>query len=212
MPAIYTEDKETIFAYHTIHDFFDSYTLPEALEYLQSALKSATGKKIWKTSCPHCLVNYTRQLNLLSAASSTIQTRFAQRPAAVIQDTGTGSKVFINNLGTSVGNKAGDDIWSCFPRSLTLTQFLNPYKAIKKFNDYMTQQEWEKAFEEIQQCALSKTTIVNNFPPYNIIMLQVRISQLIEACHLIEVRAGKNTKKTGKKNSNTQINKKREPA
>jgi len=87
-----------------------------------------------------------------------------------------------------VGRQIQQTSWNYFPRSLTATQYHNPYKAIKKFCLYKTQQEWSQVLKELTEYALGNDTINDNYPPYNILTIRLRLLQLIEACHLLEVR------------------------
>ena len=203
MTTTLPEDKEIIFAYLTIHDFFDTYIVQDALQYLQSILKAATGKKVWKRSCPFSLLHYIAQLDKLCTAAFTIHNNYAQRAQAIISNPPIDGNPNINQLQACKGSKRGDTLWSCFPRSLTLSQYYDPYKAIKKNCNYMPEPGWKKALAELQEYALSPATINDIYPPYNILMLQLRLAQLIEACHLLEVRTNNTNKKSAEKNENT---------
>ncbi|HMI77170.1 MAG TPA: hypothetical protein VK484_00170 [Ferruginibacter sp.] len=190
MKTTFPEDKEILFAYHSIHDFFDVYIVSDALQYLQDILKIAAGKKIWKSSCPYSVLHYIVQLDKLSTAAFIIHNNFGQREQAIMNGSQKDPD-FTTLLQASIGSKRGDNLWSCFPRSLTLKQFYDPYKSLRKFCEFMSEQNWKKAFSELQEYALSKRDISELYPPHNMIKLQLRLSQLIEACHLLEVRTHK---------------------
>jgi hypothetical protein len=78
--------------------------------------------------------------------------------------------------------------WNCFPRSLTIQQYYNPYKAIKKLAKYMAVQEWKIFIKDCTEYALLKGTIADVQPAYDILLIRLRLLQLIEACHLLYIR------------------------
>jgi hypothetical protein len=87
-----------------------------------------------------------------------------------------------------VSNDSDCNTWNCFPRSLTLQQYYNPYKAIKKLAKYMSVQQWKKFIKDCTEYALLKATIADVRPAYDILLICLRLLQLIEACHLLDVR------------------------
>jgi hypothetical protein len=87
-----------------------------------------------------------------------------------------------------VSNNSQCNAWNCFPRSLTIQQYYNPYKAIKKFANYMAVQEWKIFIKDCTEYALLKGTIADVQPAYDILLIRLRLLQLIEACHLLNIR------------------------
>jgi hypothetical protein len=65
----------------------------------------------------------------------------------------------------------------------------------------MSESDWKKTFSDVQEYALSPTMINDLYPPHNVLLLQRRLSQLIEACHLIEIRNNTNKTHNRKKNN-----------
>lgn len=188
MPTIFSEDKEKRFAYHTIHDFFDIYTVADALNFLRTVLKAAGTGKVWKKGYPFSAIYYMQQLEKLCNAVFYIHENYAHRDAAVIEKEKQLNNPAIELLQASTGSRAGENFWTCFPRSLTLSQFYDPYLAIKHFCRYRSQAQWKNAFEEILEYALSKRAIADLHPPYNLLNIQRHLFRLIEACHLLELR------------------------
>ena len=87
-------------------------------------------------------------------------------------------------------------VWSKFPRHLTAAQYHDPYRAIKKFCTYMTEPEWNNYLKDVTEFALSKDTLDETYHPYNILTVRLRMMQLIEACHLIEIRSNRKKSKS----------------
>jgi len=52
MPAHNLEDKDTQYAYQCIRSFFDHFVIDDAVSWLESIIKAATSKKIWKKEAP----------------------------------------------------------------------------------------------------------------------------------------------------------------
>lgn len=86
-----------------------------------------------------------------------------------------------------------------FPRSLNAKQYKDPYKAIKKFAKYKSDEEWKTTIDDCVELALSNYSIVELHPPYNMLHVRLRLLQLIEACYLLDIRTTK-TKKALAKN------------
>ena len=188
--ATHFEDTGIHDAYKCIRSFFNHFGLSDAISYLESTLQAATTYKIWKKEDPAQLLLYMELLQELIAAALDIYYSQSVREDAVIKkDNGTGILLpqhFVNG-------KSECNSWNCFPRSLTLQQYYNPYKAIKKLAKYMAVQEWEIFIKDCTEYALLKATIADVRPAYDILLIRLRLLQLIEACHLLHVRTnGKN--------------------
>ena len=95
-------------------------------------------------------------------------------------------------------------VWSNFSRHLTAAQYHDPYKAIKKFCTYMAEPEWKNYLKDVTEYALSKDSLDEVFHPYNILTVRLRITQLIEACHLIDIRTNRKKAKTKKGKKKTK--------
>jgi hypothetical protein len=59
----------------------------------------------------------------------------------------------------------------------------------------MSEHEWKKTLQALSIYALCNDSVLDTFPPYNILTLRLRLLQLIEACHLIDVRMNNKEKK-----------------
>lgn len=75
--------------------------------------------------------------------------------------------------------------WKDFPRHLSLKEFCNPYKVVKKFFNYQPMEKWVHDVEEIVDCALSRN---RGELGLNMLFIYVQLSKLVEAAHLINVR------------------------
>ncbi len=191
MSSTIFENKEKLYAYLTIQDFFDTYSLEDALSFLFSILKAASTKKIWKKNYPFSVIHYIQQIEKITAAVFYIHENFAQRNAAIIKKDKRAVSPGIELLqgNNSPGQKA--NCWSIFPRHITLEQFYNPYLVIKSFCNYKSQCHWKNIFADIQEHALVNSPISNCHPPYNLLNIHRQLARLLEAIYLLEIRTNK---------------------
>lgn len=181
------EDKDTRYAYNCIHDFFDNFGFSDAVTYIGRVLKVALSNKAWKKPGPYNVIYFIEKLEELSSAAFIIDCGQPTRPEAILEETANGDPdMRVQQHYT--GGHPFRSTWDYFPRNLTAGQYHNPYKAITKFTGYMTEAEWKKALKEIAEYALSNSKMIDEQYPYNILTLRLRLMQLIEGCHLLQVR------------------------
>lgn len=178
------EDKEIQYAYHSIHDFFDSFGL-SALRHTESMLNAAITNKVWKKTAPSRLLLLAEKLEELIFSALTILYSGAIRKEAILEEPAEPDIYIQQNF---VSRYACSSIWRSFPRSLTAKQFNNPYLAIKKFAAYMPEQKWKQTIKDCLEYALSTNPVYEAEPPCNILTIRLRLLQLIEACQLIDIR------------------------
>ncbi len=202
------QDKELQYAYHSIHDFFDFFDLSNALLNTEMMLKAAISENVWKKSSPARLLILNEKLDELCAAAFIIQTSYETREEAILKES---TEPDVNTQQNYVGRFTSCTPWNSFPRSLTAKQYNNPYRAIKKFTAYMPEKEWNKTLKDLTEYALGNNSINELYMPYSLLTLRLRLLQLIEACHLINVRTSSKKieplPKQKKKKNNTTLKK-----
>ncbi len=198
------EDSPTLIAYNSIHNFFDVCNLDHALKYTDGILEAPIGYKIWRKEAPSSLLFYMENFNSLCAAAFSIHYNYSKRTEALIVPLKDGvpdisvTQNFMNEkfyLGS---------VWSNFPRNLSAAQYHDPYKAIKKYCTYMAEPEWKNYLKDVTEYALSKDSLDEVFHPYNILTVHMRMMQLIEACHLVDIRTNRKKAKTKKGKKKTK--------
>jgi len=187
MEIQFMEDKATQYAYISIHHFFDCFGFAGIPQNIDSIIKAATLEKIWKKATPASLLFYMGKMEELCSAAFVIYYSRRTRVEAIIEEPANGQPDLSFKEHFVSGNYKSN-VWNNFPRNLTVGQYLNPYRAIKKFCTYMAEPEWNKALKEFTEYALGKHTINELYPPYDILALRLRLLQLVEACHLLNVR------------------------
>lgn len=205
MSNIIATDKESVYAYACIHDFFNHYDLPDARQTLESILHAAFEQHLWKKETPYNLIYFIQNLEQLLTAGFTICESYLYLSAAV-SSTGSKGNIPSNPAEDFITNAGYLDPWDNFPRSLTAKQYHDPYKAIKKSCNSMSLNEWKAILKELLEYALSNSSLTTTDPPYNILTIRLRLLQLIEASHLINHRL-KKTKPENKNTSKRKTNK-----
>jgi hypothetical protein len=185
MPEQPFEESNIQYAYRSIRTFFNHFILSDAVSHLESILRAATSFKLWKKEDPAQLLLYMGLLQELIVAALEIYYSHSIREDAIIKK-GNDTGILLQQHFAS--NNSDCNSWNCFPRSLTLQQYYNPYKAIKKSAKYMSVQEWKIFIKDCTEYALLKATIEDVLTAYDILLIRLRLLQLIEACHLLDVR------------------------
>lgn len=182
-----SEDKAIQFAYSSIHDFFDCYGLEDAVRTWESIILAAGSKRPWSREVPHHLLLFIEKLEELCKAAVTISNGGIHATAMVNKP----GKVLLPNIHRQpdfVNSQRHSNAWNCFPRSLTEKQYMDPHRAIKKFAGFMPETSCKKILKNVQEYALSGSTIDGVYNSGYMFKIRLRLLQLIEACHLIEVR------------------------
>jgi len=189
MPAYNFEDKDTQYAYECIRSFFDHFVIEDAVSLLESIIKAAASKKIWKKEAPAQLLLYMQLLEELITAAFEITGSCAIRKNAIIaNDSGEAAPAPKDY----VSRYRGCNPWNSFPRSLILKQYRNPYKAIKKFTRYASLLQWKTYIKDSTEYALLDANIDAAMQSSDVLAIRLRLLQLIEACHLLDVRTNAN--------------------
>ncbi len=171
-----------------LHSFFDAYHLPDARQYLQGSVFAALSPAVWQLRQPANLLHFTGKMQMLQEAAYQLCEPSAQLPNAIIEaPKNMIPDVAITNNYTPCYSMC--NAWGSFPRHLTGRQYHNPYKALEKFCSFQSQEEWSHFLQELLYHALSTDEITNAFEIPAILRMQKRLLQLVEACHLIEVRS-----------------------
>jgi len=199
------EDSSTQIAYNSIHNFFDVCNVDHALKYTEGILEAAVGYKIWRKEAPSSLLFYMENFNSLCAAAFSIHYNYSKRTEAVIVPPKDGVPDFSITRNFMYERFYLGSVWSNFPRHLTAAQYHDPYKAIKKFCTYIAEPEWKNYLKDVTEYALSKDSLDEVFHPYNILTVCMRMMQLIEACHLVDIRTYRKKEKSKSKKKKKQI-------
>ena len=128
MPANHLEDKDIHYACQCIHDLL---TLTACRMHcniwkvlLKRLLLTLPGKRMNLSACSFICKN----INMICTAAFAIFHNCSERREAIIDEP---------------ENRQPGNACNNFPRSLTARQYHNPYRAIKKFCNYMGVDQWK---------------------------------------------------------------------
>lgn len=85
------------------------------------------------------------------------------------------------------GRGIRSDQWQCFPRTLTIKEYKNPYLVFRRFFKYQTLHKWKEDLGEILIYALTRDA---EGPLIDLLSMYLHLTKLFEAAHLIVVRNG----------------------
>lgn len=192
-------------AYNALHRFFEVYGISDAVQYIESGLLAATTHKVWKRKAPGELLFFTENLEALCQVVFTINSGYAE-PLEEKTDVLEDSIPDISATNHLLDSQYHSNAWNNFPRSLTAAQYHDPCKAIAKFCNYMPAGEWEKFIREMLEYALSNESIYEGSAGYDILKIRLRLLQMVEAAHLIDVRVLKTQTSLTEDNQETENN------
>lgn len=168
----------------SVHAVFEAYSLSDISKELEDIIKAATKNTVYKKHVPadvlYLMDNVIELCNIAFILSPIEHTN------GVLENT---DKIFdLSHSKDFIGHLKGHNAWNCFPRNLTIAQYNNPYKAIKKFCRFKTEVEWCQILKDITAYALGKGEIQDEYSVLEILIIRKRLLQLIEACHLLDIR------------------------
>jgi hypothetical protein len=174
--------------YQTIDEFFDAFSLSHASALLGNLIKTAASYKTWKGACPANAIYFTDRLYLLAEAAFTIQQQYDYREEVVLDKENTGDIWMLDRYDIYCGWHRHSTPWHFFPRHLSQKEFIDPYRALKKFTGKYPLSEWKEILKELCFYSLSPHCLDGFDDGVSIIVLSQLLHKLIEATHLIEVR------------------------
>lgn len=179
------QDKDLQYAYQSLHDFFDCFGVAKAVVLTEQLLQAAAGLKPWRKGEAASLLTLKDKLKeLVSAVFVIINCDDRNDKAILAHPAGpdlTQAQQYISKLNSCT-------VWQSFPRSLTVKQYNNPHKALKKFTVFMPEKDWLEILQLLTEYALSNVSFNEYGLPHNLLTLRRRLLQLIEASHLIVAR------------------------
>jgi hypothetical protein len=199
-------------SYQTISDFYGTWSLSQALSMLNSGLVSAQKAKSWKEGSPASLLYFFERLEELLIASINLLEDENKREDAKLPKEDrywrlTEYEIYCGWHGASTP-------WDFFPRHLTKKEFLDPWKALQKIKRYKDIGKWKEQLKDLLHDALSESILDNDMSGEEVLDTWLLLHKLLEASHLIEVRAikedkdGPRPKWKGKKAEPDQLSKK----
>ncbi len=180
--------------YRAINNFFESFTLPFARDYLLSALKAAESKRIWNKAAPTDLLYFFESMEALLPAVYSIVKKGDESKKVILPKSPNTCDLTQYHL--YCGRYDQLKPWDYFPRSLSAKEYQNPYKALQKFTSGASKKEWKDTLHYLLSYALGANSLSELGVNLELVRISEELQKMLEACHLIYVRTAVQTKKS----------------
>lgn len=181
------ESKKTTAAYNAISQFFDAWSLPLANHYLFKMLKASMAVKPTNIN-PSSVLYFFKTLDSLITAALRIHGCGEQREQAIIR-LNEDALPDLSNYSQYFGWYLPAHPWQFIPRALEVREYANPFLVFKKLSRYANEEKWKYILSELQDFTFYKSSFAECGEELNILTIHRLLQKLIEAAHLIEVRA-----------------------
>lgn len=181
------ETNKNTKAYNSISEFFDAWSLTLANHYLFKILKASMAVKPTNLN-PSTVLFFFKTLDGLITAALRIHDSGEQREQAIIQ-LNEDALPDLSNCSQYFGWYLPAHPWQFMPRALQVKEYANPYLVFKKLSRYANEEKWKYILAELQDFTFYKSSFVECGEEFNILTIHRLLQKLIEAAHLIEVRA-----------------------
>ncbi len=170
----------------SFNEFFESFTLPFARDYLLSALKAAESKRIWNKAAPTDLLYFFESMEALLPAIYSIVKEGNETKKVILPKSPNSSDLTQYHL--YCGRYDQLKPWDYFPRSLSVKEYQNPYKALQKFTSEASKKEWRETLHYLLSYALGANSLSELGVNMELVSISEYLQKMLEACHLIYVR------------------------
>jgi len=174
--------------YRVISFYFSWSALPAQRTNIRQIIAASIKERHWSKGHPRILIHAGERLEKLIEAAYLIQReddKVEDNPSIINPDE---IRKDVVNPELYCGWAAMFFPWDYFPRHLTKEEYINPYKALRKFFKYRSLPEWKGLIKELMGCALSPQSVYELGAYFNVVKVSTMLQKLVEAAHLIEVR------------------------
>lgn len=186
-PTLQQENDITSEQYKNIHDFFESFTLLQARAFLLSTLKAAESKYVWSKSTPNDLLFFFDHLHqLLSAVYDLISSNDIIQHLVLPKSIGNPD---LTQYHLYCGNYDQPNPWEYVPHCLSVKEYRDPYKALRKITKEYSLKDWKEILHYLLNNALAANSLADMGVYLEMIRISESLQKMLEACHLIDVRA-----------------------
>ena len=183
----YAFDKsENMYALNVVQEFFAFYSFRFSIEQVEGLIYYALHWKYYKEGSPYNIVFFGEELRKVIVACFVLAEELWLDDAFEVEP-GEKGLPDLSRTGDYMPADAKGN-WLYVPRYLSIEQYLMPMKALQQMRKYKTQPEWMKAIDELIEYALSRMSIDECLPKYNMMKLRRILLQMTEACYLIVIR------------------------
>jgi hypothetical protein len=163
--------------YQVFAEAFCIAGIPHLRSFIKKVLHYAEANEIYRQESPCDVLLCMRVMRSIIKAGDSLK-EIKSGPIVIAEQDAFNKKYYCSDDLSSTK-------WDDFPRFLSLKEFCNPYKVLRKFFKYQKTDEWLHDLEEIVDCALSKN---NGELGLEMVTIYSHLVKLAEATHLINVR------------------------
>jgi hypothetical protein len=187
-----TETDAIKACYHTIYSFFDVFDLPSARKHILQSVLAANSPKLWKGRCPADLIFFYTEFKKLLMAAVAVAQCGCLKEQAIINRQDKHDTLDIQHYDLYCGPLDREAAWQYIPKYLSIKEFYNPYKALKKAERYLRQRTTDDVLGEIIQYALSYDSYMEAGVEEDTLRLNMMLQKMVEAAYLVRVRTTNN--------------------
>ena len=188
------ENEPLVGGYRAINNFFESFTLPFARNYLLSAIKAAESSQLWNKAAPNDLLYFFESLEGLLGPVFRIVKEGKVTRKVILPKSPNSPDLTQFHLYCSGYDQLTP--WDYFPRTLSVKEYRNPYKALEKFTAKASKKEWKETLNYLLSYALGANSLSELGVHLELVRISESLQKLLEACHLIYVRTPIQTPKS----------------
>ncbi len=180
------ENEKLVGSYRHIREFFESFTLPEARNYLSSVLKAAESKHIWNDAAPTDLLYFFESMEALLSAVYSILKEGNKIKKVILPKSPDACDLTQYHLYCGHYNQLKP--WDYFPRMLSAKEYRDPYKALQNFTSWAPKKEWKEYLRYLLNYSLGASSLSDLGVNLELVRISEHLQKMLEACHLIYVR------------------------
>lgn len=181
-------NKELQFAFSTLQDFFDSFSMAESIRLIEAIFKAGTNGKAWTKGAPSDLLYFSEQLQSLANAIYDLEALLVHDEDYILEKLTPTKNIESLKSARYIASSHYSNAWNCFPRHLTLLQLGDPTIVLRKFVAFISKERCGTMIRDIVFFALSKDTMDEEYPAHKILRISKHLLRAVEACHLLYVR------------------------
>lgn len=186
------ENVKLVGGYRNIREFFESFTLPDARNYLSSAVKAAESKQIWNDAAPTDLLYFFESMEALLSAVYSIVKEGNKIKKVILPKSPDACELTRYHL--YCGRYDQLKPWDYFPRILSAKEYRDPYKALQNFTYWAPKKEWKEYLRYLLSYSLGASSLSDLGVNLELVRISEFLQKMLEASHLIYVRTAIQTK------------------
>jgi hypothetical protein len=156
---------------------------------LTSALKAAESDHVWNRATPTDLLHFFERVEMLLPAIYNIVNEGKKANKVILSKSPNITDVTHYHLYCGIYDNLTP--WNFFPRSLNEKEYRNPYRALRRFTSWSSEDDWKLTLHDLLSYALGSNSLFEFDVNLQLVTISEHLHKMLEACHLIYVRRSK---------------------